>query len=155
MPATLKDPIGPVAPSKADCVLAKDSGRRLARLVGARRELRITVDDAGKGHETLVLPMSAVRLLVDILTQMAQGNAITLIPIHAELTTQQAADLLNVSRPFLVKLIEDGKLPFRKVGTHRRIQFSDVLALKQQSDAKRRAALEQLAKEGQELDMGY
>ena len=100
--------------------------------------------------ESVALPMPAVRLLAEILSQMAQGNAVTLIPIHAELTTQQAADLLNVSRPFLIKLLEQQRLPFRKVGKHRRVRFSDVLGFKQHSDEQRRAALQRLAAEGQE-----
>jgi excisionase family DNA binding protein len=86
---------------------------------------------------------------------MAQRNAVTLIPVHAELTTQQAAELLNVSRPFVIKLIEDKVLPCKMVGTHRRVLFSDLMQYKQTIDAERLKVLEELAAQAQELGMGY
>jgi excisionase family DNA binding protein len=93
--------------------------------------------------------------LLEILNQMAQGNAVTIIPIHAELTTQQAADVLNVSRPFVIKLIEDKALPCKMVGTHRRVLFSDLMAYKRAIDAERLKVLDELAAQAQELGMGY
>ncbi len=149
-----------VTPTAADTELAKNSSHQLSKLLGRQHdmgkqfsnfELRIQ----NEPEEVIVIPASALPLLTDILTQMALGNAVTLIPIHAELTTQQAADILNVSRPFLIGLINDGKIPYRKVGTHRRIRFEDLIAYKQDVDRQRLQALEELAREAQELDMGY
>ncbi len=99
----------------------------------------------------MAIPAAAVLLLKRILAEMAEGNAITLIPVHAELTTQQAADLLKVSRPFLIERLEKGDIPFHLVGTHRRIRFADVMRYRQRNDRKRLEALEKLSALDQRL----
>jgi excisionase family DNA binding protein len=118
------------------------------------RPLALKVTDADQ-EQPIELPPGAVLLLMDILEAMAAGRGITLIPENAELTTVQAADVLNVSRPFLIKLLEEKALPCRKVGAHRRIRMEDVMAYKARIDADREAVLDQLVAEAQEHDMGY
>ncbi len=143
-------------PSEAEREAARESSRRLATHVDARSDLQVQIVEAKKRvGETLTIPAYALRLLLRILTEMAEGNEVRLIPLSAELTTQQAADLLKVSRPFLIGLLEDGRIPYRKVGAHRRILLQDVLEFKQKTDEQRLKALDELAAQAQELDMSY
>lgn len=137
-------------PSKKDAELATESSRVLAKL-SKRGALKVRLDD---GQE-LTLPRSATRLLAHILTEMSHGNAVTIIPVHAEMTTQEAADFLNVSRPYLVSLLERGAIPHHKVGTHRRIRFEDLRDYKKKSEDAARKARDALTKEAQALKMGY
>jgi len=133
--------------------LARDSATELSKLLANMPEAdraRVQLD----GIE-LILPRDALALLRDILTEMAQGNAVTLVPRHAELTTQEAANLLNVSRPHLIKLLEGGQIPFTRTGTHRRIRYEDLMAYKAERDRQSKEAMEELARQAQELHMGY
>ncbi len=157
MAALLNELPETVTPTPDDTRLAQESSRSLARVLAGkpRKPLRVRVAPDDQPEETISIPLSAFRLLNDILTEMAKGNAVTLIPVHAELTTQQAADLLNVSRPFLVEQLEKGAIPHRKVGTHRRILFKDVMAYKQTMDRNRLQALEELSAVDQDLKLGY
>jgi len=141
-------------PSVQEAALARSSGQSLARLIRKNRPLTLKVTDPDQ-EQPIELPPGAVLLLMDILEAMAAGRGITLIPENAELTTVQAADVLNVSRPFLIKLLEEKALPCRKVGAHRRIRMEDVMAYKARIDADREAVLDQLVAEAQEQDMGY
>ncbi|MCP4083361.1 MAG: helix-turn-helix domain-containing protein [Planctomycetaceae bacterium] len=145
----------PVVPSDAEALLARETSRQLATHLHNGEDIRMQIVENDHPGDVMAVPASAMRLLVHILSEMAKGNAMTLIPVHAELTTQQAADLLNVSRPFLIKLLAEEKIPHRKVGTHRRILFSDLMAFRDETDAKRKDALDELSKQAQELDMGY
>ena len=139
-----------VVPTAAEIGLAEKASHILASQVQGD-ELRVHLDD---GRE-MTIPQSATRLLFHLLTEMAHGNAVTLIPIHAEMTTQEAADFLNVSRPFLIGLLDANVLPYRKVGTHRRIRFQDVKGYRDRIDAERERTLDELAAQAQELGMGY
>ncbi len=144
-----------VEPSEADALLARESSRLLAtHPIGKKSSVRIQLLDDDETEE-LSVPTSALRLFLHLLTEMSQGNAVTLIPTHAELTTQQAADLLNVSRPYMVKLLDEGKLPCRTVGKYRRVRFDDLMAYKRKDDDARAKVLDQLTAEAQELGMGY
>nr|WP_199197431.1 helix-turn-helix domain-containing protein [Chroococcidiopsis sp. CCALA 051] len=145
-----------IAPTAEDSAIAQASSQILASIVDSDAShctIRVMLDDTQ--GEAVTIPTSALRLFVDILTQMAKGNAVSIVPIKKELTTSEAADILNVSRPYLVDLLESGKIPFRKVGTRRRILYQDLMTYKHQIDERRRQALAELAAQAQELNMGY
>ncbi len=153
-------------PTEAEAELARESSRQLGPTLAdlfvpnesddTQRGVEIRVHVPGKSaSETLMIPASALRLLGTILTEMAQGHMITLTPIHAELTTKQAADLLNVSRPFICKLLDSGAIPHRKVGRHRRVKYVELMEYKKKTDDARSRDLDELVEQAQQLDMGY
>ncbi len=141
-------------PTAQEAEEAKITSRALSKYAHNER-LHLKIASNNNESEDLILPDYAINLLLAMLTEMSKGNAITVMPIHAELSTQETAELLNVSRPHLVDLLEQGKIPFRKVGTHRRVLANDVFDYKQRIDEARLKALDDLAAQAQELGMGY
>ena len=137
--------------------IAAESSQLLAKHLNNHQDAVVVLKllESDKKESSLKVPIQALGLLQDILIHMANGQEVTLLPNHAELSTQQAADILNISRPFFVQILEKNELPYRKVGTHRRVYLNDVLTYKAKIDAKRQQVLQELAEQAQELDMGY
>lgn len=140
--------------STKEIKLAEKSSRILSEYIKSNKKPVFQLINK-EGGPKLELPPKALKLLLTILEEIGRGQVVTLNQIGLELTSQEAADLLNVSRPYLISLLNKGEIPFRKVGTKRRILTSDLLAYKKEIDIKRRQALLELSKQAQELDMGY
>ena len=135
-------------PSEHDAALADRAGRALEALAEGTQPV-----SARFGDKTVDLPASALRLLLEILDRMVHGKGVALTPLHAELTTQQAAELLQVSRTHLVQLLDAGRSPCRKVGSHRRVRAEDILAWRRETELRRREALDGLTARDQKLGL--
>lgn len=142
----------PSSLSQEEEKIAYESSLTLARHAFAGKSLKLYIADTEQ-DEPIVLPYAAVALLLGMLRMMASGFGIALTPLHSELTTKQAADILHVSRPYLIKLLDAGDIPYHKVGKHRRIRREDVMAYKQAIDQRREAVLDELVAESQELGL--
>lgn len=139
--------------SEAEARLAYRASETIARFLGEEGRLRLTLArDTGEKIETTV-PSKALRLVASLLHEMARGIPVSVISVDTELTTRQAALVLQVSRPYLIKLLETGQLPYHKVGTHRRIRFEDVLAFQQHERARRHGVMQDLVAETERLDL--
>ncbi|MFC7619865.1 excisionase family DNA-binding protein [Microlunatus sp. GCM10028923] len=146
LPPSLPDE---VAVREADVAL-----RRIKRYLSSHTEeqvIRVVV--GGDPDETLAVPRNAIEILARILTHMAAGQGVSVVPGRAELTTQQAADLLNVSRPYLISLLESGKIAFRRVGKHRRVRADSLMEYKRKDDHERRTAADELSELNQDMGL--
>lgn len=141
-------------PNPAEAAIAKSASLELARHAKQHRPLMLRVRESGL-EQTIELPAGAVALLLEVLGAMAEGRGVTVIPENAELTTVEAAEMLNVSRTFLIKLLDEQAIPHHKVGSHRRIRMEDLMRYKQKNASDRSAILDELVQEAQEEDMGY
>lgn len=145
-----------ILPGEGEVRAAVQGQRALAAYLATQLETqRIQIFDEQERAHDVELPTSALKLLIDILAELADGNAVKVVPVYAELTTQEAADLLNVSRPHLIKLLEDGALPFHRTGKHRRVRFADLMQYKESRDRASADAMAELTKQAQALGMGY
>lgn len=141
-------------PTQAEVEQAKISSRTLSKYADVDR-VQLSLRGSNGESDDLVLPGHVLQILLDVLSEMSKGNAISLIPHHQEVSTQETANLLNVSRPFLVGLLEKGEIPFRKVGAHRRVLLTDVLAYREKTEQLRTQALDELSALSQDENMGY
>ena len=146
---------GSAVPDDHERELAAEAYRTLQGLPQSTDDVALAVTAEGRGVSSVRVPASVLRLLVTALSEMACGNGVSVLPLHTELSTQEAADLLNVSRPYLVGLLEKGEMAYRKVGSQRRVRLQEVLAYKARSDIDRRAALNELAQLGQDIGVGH
>lgn len=145
---------GPVLLAADEVEAAGESARLLHAAIEsgiAGPAVRLLMDDPVE--QQIVLPRGAARLLADMLVELANGNAVSLVSLQAELTTQQAADLLGVSRPYLVALLEEGKITHRRVGNRRRVPVADLLRYKDFQDVRTRTAVEALTQQAEELGL--
>jgi len=152
MKSSLDEILEVVAPSSKEAALAKRSKDILSKYLKINKKATLEFVGKGKENTKVELPSKAMYLLIGILHQMEAGHSISLVPIHNELTTQEAADLLNVSRPYLIHLLKEGEIPYRKVGTRRKILAKDVLHYKETIKKKRRMILQELSALGQEIE---
>ena len=143
-------------PSAEEASLARLCSRELSAMLETRAEAQtLCIGDAKSGMRSVDIPVSALRLLVDMLTELGAGNSVRLVPVHAELTTQEAADLLSVSRPTLIKLLDEGAIPYHRAGNRRKVRFADLRSYQQQLEQARLAALDELSAMDQALGLGY
>lgn len=144
-----------VTPTDQDQQTAHTSSRELAPLLQRKEtgDAHIRFDAEGQQGVAIALPHSAVLLLLSALQEMAKGHAVTLLQVDAELTTNQAAQLMRISRPSLIKMLEEKKLPYRKVGAHRRVRYEDVLDYLATERSRRRKVMEELVAETERLGL--
>lgn len=143
-------------PTRGEQQLANANVKEIEHLARNYQKKYKAVDIEIKDEKVHIkIPSAALGFLSTILQLMAKGKAISIIPSDSEVSTQQAAEILNVSRPHIVKLLEQGKIPYHKVGTHRRIKLADIERYRQEKAEERRKNLSKLSKQAQELDMGY
>lgn len=145
--------VSPVTPDAESAAAAAHALDRVQAYLRSHPDGPATVRLLDDDADQLVVPRAAVELLARVLAHMANGHGVSVVPAHAELTTQQAADLLNVSRPYLIGRLDAGEIEYRKVGSHRRVLAGSLLEYKHRDDARRRAAADELTALTQDMHL--
>lgn len=146
--------ISSIAPGDVDAEIAGRTARRIRDYLASHPDedpLEIHVE--GDDNEVLVVPRAGAAMLAQVMSLLESGEGVALVPSAAQLTTQQAADMLNVSRPYLIGLLESGQIEFTKVGRHRRVPFAALVEYKRHADQRARAAADEMSELGQELGL--
>jgi excisionase family DNA binding protein len=146
--------ISSIDPGAVDAEIADRTARRIGDYLARNPdedplEIKVEVD----GGEVLVVPRAGAIMLAQVMRLLANGQGVFLVPSEAQLTTQQAADMLNVSRPYLIGLLESGEIEYSKVGRHRRVPFAALMEYKRHADQRARTAADELSDLGQELGL--
>jgi len=153
-----KDPIPKLEPPKMsarELEMARVAQRCIMEALDRSNAVSIVLTSNGDEQPSVAVPPAALKLIGQLLGAMSEGRPVVLVPEKQELTTVEAANFLNVSRPFVIKEIEAGRLPHRMVGRHRRIAFEDLVAYERKMREKQRAALERMAENERELGLDY
>jgi excisionase family DNA binding protein len=146
----------PISPTDQEARIAQDSVQPLAAMLRNDQgdaSVHMRVRTYGDADTDVALPRAAMLLVLSALQELAKGKSIALLSVDDELTTQQAADILRVSRPFLIKLLEEGRMPCRRVGAHRRIPARDVLRYMAEDRTRREQVMEKLVEETERLGL--
>ncbi|MEZ9919675.1 helix-turn-helix domain-containing protein [Vibrio breoganii] len=143
-------------PNAEEIALAKLASQELSAVIDASGEPQkiCVIERSGQAHE-IAIPSSAMRTMLEVLTHLGQGNSVSITPIHAELTTQEGADMLNMSHPAFIKLLDSNEIPSSRRGNRRKISYADIMEYKSRQQENRLATLAELSASDQELDMGY
>ena len=154
---TQEEPLELIVPDGLTRDMAEEAANFLAALREGKQGLQLvaSVSNGDSRRESVILPQLAVDMLAQLLTEMGRGHAVVVEPVEAELTTQQAADILNVSRPYLIGLLDEGKIPYRKVGNRRKISLTQLLDYKRRDDKHRDAIANEIASETQNIGIDY
>lgn len=146
--------ISSISPGEVDREIAGRTARRIRDYLASHQdEDPLEVHVERDGSDVLVVPRAGAAMLAQVLSILEGGQGVALIPSEAQLTTQQAADMLNVSRPYLIGLLEAGKIEYTKVGRHRRVPFKALMEYKRHSDQRARAAADEMSRLGQEIGL--
>ncbi len=153
MAATMNEAVKAFTLSEQEREDAREAGKEIEHFMNGEKCYCLELSCEGEKRVAIKVPAPALSLLASILAEMGNGNAVTALPLPVELTTFEAAAIMGVSRPYLIKLLDEGKIAFRLVGTHRRVRYADLAAYMEAEQEARKAVLDEMTAEAQRLGL--